>query len=419
MPATLRITRTNGFGRGKTESFDQGSLLLGTDATSQLRFDPAWDRTVSVRHARLVWDSGTWWVEDTSAQGTFLAGRNLTGRERLAPGAVLELGKTGPIIRLDWDPLPEPQAMPVQLVRSFAAATVPAPAAPRPVGNPKKWWLIGGLAAAALVLAGLFVLVRRTSSPDAAFAAIAEDKAEAVALVTIVAEGYAPGGIATAWAIGDHVYATNSHVTEDVQKVLAKGGACFLVINRHPDSKLHVTRAVVHPRYGKDEVSFDGKPMAVPGYDVGLLYTEEKAPKKLRIAPKSELEKVDSGYRIAYLGFPMENMAGGGVNVRNPVATMQSGIVTSATDYWLGKASFASRLLIQHNLASAGGASGSPILNTSGEVVGIHSAGNFVGSIGVSEEGKAVVQRAPSGALVNFAQRIDLLADIWPEYPGR
>ena len=57
-------------------------------------------------------------------------------------------------------------------------------------------------------------------------------------------------------------------------------------------------------------------------------------------------------------------------------------------------------------------ASGSPIFNANGEVVGILSAGNIIGQINL-ETGKPA--RAPSAVLVNFAQRIDVLRDIYPE----
>lgn len=425
MSISLHITRTNGFGRGKTEDFSNATVTLGTDATCSMRFDSTWDRTVSSRHATLKWDGNALWIEDTSAQGTFIDGRKIAGREILKPGAKLELGKTGPVLKLEWEAVPDaatqvqparasvpPAAYPVQ-----NTSPVPVQTTAPDAGNRRNLWIFGGIAAAVLIVIALIFVIRRSGSPDAAFARIAEDQADAVALVVVTADGVPPQGCATAWAIDDHVYATNSHVTELVKMVLSKGGACYLVVNRKPEAKLHVTRAVTHPRYGKDEVSFDGHGMAVAGYDVGLLYTEEKAPKTFKVASRGELEKIDSGYRIAYLGFPMEGMAGGGVNVQNPVATMQSGIVTSATDYWLGKAEFSKRLLIQHNMGAAGGASGSPIFNADGEVVGILSAGNIIGSITANAQGEAEVTRAPSGVMVNFAQRVDLLKDIWDKYP--
>lgn len=424
MSISLHITRTNGFGRGKTENFSSSTLSLGTDATCSMHFDPTWDRTVSPRHATISWDGNALWIEDTSAQGTFIDGRKIAGREKLNQSAKLELGKTGPMLKLEWEAIPEPVTQvqpvsayvqpshaPVYVERNAATAPVPANS------NRHSLWIFGGIAAAVLAALALVFVIRRSGSQDAAFARIAEDHSDAVALVVVTADGVPPQGCATAWAIGDHIYATNSHVTELVKTVLSKRGACYLVINKKPEMKLHVTRAITHPRYGQDEVSFDGHGMAVPGYDVGLIFTEEKAPKTFKVASKGELEKLDSGYRIAYLGFPMEGMAGGGVNVQNPVATMQSGIVTSATDYWLGKAEFSKRLLIQHNMGAAGGASGSPIFNDDGEVVGILSAGNIVGSITANEKGEAEVTRAPSGVMVNFAQRVDILKDILDNYP--
>lgn len=69
---------------------------------------------------------------------------------------------------------------------------------------------------------------------------------------------------------------------------------------------------------------------------------------------------------------------------------------------------------MQHNLGATGGASGSPIFNAKGEIVAILNAGNIIGSVSF-ESGNVV--RAPSSVMVNFAQRVDLLRDIWPDYP--
>jgi S1-C subfamily serine protease len=93
---------------------------------------------------------------------------------------------------------------------------------------------------------------------------------------------------------------------------------------------------------------------------------------------------------------------------------MQSGIITSTTDYWISKAPYEKSLLLAHNLGATGGASGSPIFNNSGEVVGVLSAGNIIGQIDF-RTGKTT--RAPSAVMINFAQRIDLLGDIFPERP--
>jgi len=193
-------------------------------------------------------------------------------------------------------------------------------------------------------------------------------------------------------------------------------GGVFLIINRQPDRKLRVRKTVRHYYYGDEPraLNADGKKAAVPGYDVGLFYTEEKVATVFPVASKSELAKIDSGYRISYFGFSMEEMAGGGVDVHNPVANMQSGIITSATDFWLSKSDFAHRFLLQHNLGATGGASGSPVFNAEGKVVGMLCAVNM--NIEINRQTGLIVQRSPSAAMINFAQRVDLLRDIYPQY---
>src|SRR5262249_42951687 len=58
---------------------------------------------------------------------------------------------------------------------------------------------------------------------------------------------------------------------------------------------------------------------------------------------------------------------------------------------------------IEDSLPSAGGASGSPIFDSHGEVIALLSGGNNISS----KEG-----RIPNAAMVNFAQRVDLLRDL-------
>jgi S1-C subfamily serine protease len=209
--------------------------------------------------------------------------------------------------------------------------------------------------------------------------------------------------------VGEHTFATNGHVAQPVRDALAKGGTAFIIINKNPDQRYKITSAEPHPKFGRKIVNGEGKDPAVPPFDVGLLTVAESLPVRAPLASPDELSRLDSGERIAYLGFPMEGLAGGGVDFRNPVATMQSGIVTSVTDYWMSKADPGQRLLIQHNLGATGGASGSPVFNTKGEVIGILCAGNIIGQIDVATGQET---RAPSGVMINFAQRVDVLNDL-------
>ena len=205
-------------------------------------------------------------------------------------------------------------------------------------------WLVPVLILAVLgAAAGGWFLFGKKGSGD--MAKIASEQSGAVGLVVAVRGNSGPQGIATAWAAAPRVFITNSHVVESVEHALASGSSVFIVINREGEKRLRVTGTRLHPKYGQPLLGFEGKQPAVPAYDVGLLLTESDAPKVFKIATQGELERVDSGYKIGYLGFPMEGMAGGGADMRNPVATMQAGIVTSATDFWLAEADFSNTTL--------------------------------------------------------------------------
>jgi hypothetical protein len=227
---------------------------------------------------------------------------------------------------------------------------------------------------------------------------------------------FEPQPFGTAWAIRHDTFATNSHITEPVIKLLKNGYDVYIVLNKNPRKRYRVVRAISHPRYGEVKRNFDGVRSLGATYDVGLLKIDGKADVTFPLASEDELRKLDAGYRVAYLGFPMEGLVNGNVDVRNPVATMQSGIITAVSDYWQGNSGFENNVLIRHNLGATGGASGSPLFNANGEVVGILNAGNVimqVQKVGQGKQGAVLdVRRTPNAAMVNFGQRVDLINQI-------
>lgn len=249
------------------------------------------------------------------------------------------------------------------------------------------------------------------ANADEALMSYAKKYEQAIGVVVIDAPN-GPVPMATAWGVGPHTFATNSHVTEGVKPYMAKGLPVYVVINKHPNLRFRITKAVTHPRYSSVGQNAAGRDPAGGSYDVGILEVDGNIPAWMPIAPLDELKRIDSGYRVAYLGFPMEEAQGGGVDPRSPVATMQTGIVTSNTDWWLSVGTPETRTLVQHNLSSSGGASGSPVFNAKGQVIALHNSGNY--HQGVKMEGaKAQVSRIKSGLQISYAQRADLLQEIY------
>jgi len=272
-----------------------------------------------------------------------------------------------------------------------------------PAGGKKKHLLLILLLLAMMIigLAAVVLLISRGGNPDNQLLKVAREKAAAIGLVVAVLPD-GSGITATAWAVQNDIYATNAHVVAAVAKIIQDGGQAQVHVNGQPNLRFDVVDAKIHPRYGDSML----------GYDVGFLKIEGRAPRVFPLAAAAELHQLASGYRIAYLGFPSENLLGNNVRVDDPIATMQSGIITAVSDFSLGDSGFQKNQLIRHNLAAVGGASGSPIFNTRGEVVAILNAGNVKTCIAMQSDDNVQVEQTASAALINFAQRIDLLREI-------
>lgn len=90
----------------------RGNLL-----THQLAFDSAFtlgradgcgvqfaDENVSSRHASVVRDQGSWWLEDLgSTNGVFVGGKRIAGKVPLPAGKEIRLGRNGPVILFELE----------------------------------------------------------------------------------------------------------------------------------------------------------------------------------------------------------------------------------------------------------------------------------------------------------------------------
>ena len=330
---------------------------------------------------------------------------------------------------------------------------------PPPVKRSNNGWMILALPVLVVVLAlvffGINAVKNKSGDPASLLSKAAEQYKNAVGLVVITAElengNKVPLPLATAWAFAPDKFATNAHVAnglkdacegakislaesllekhaneagykEDIEAYLAhlgetqgkkiaeqcmkeadkliRGFSVSILINGEYHKSYPVSHVQVHRDYGVATSSFDP--------DVAVLIIDGKHDVAFKLADDDTLGTLKSGEPIAFLGFPMENMHNNNVNVDNPVASMQSGIIVAVSDFEMKDTGPSGNYLIRHNLPSTGGASGSPIFIRNGEVVALLYAGNVIGQ--VQQNGQ--VERAPSAAQINFAVRSDLLNDM-------
>ncbi len=238
---------------------------------------------------------------------------------------------------------------------------------------------------------------------------------ESVYSVQILTSGGAPRSCGSAWSLGNGVLATNAHVAELMddlqpgQQFVARRGSA-------PFDALPIESIELHPGYSSwagfmEEFTPLGPDLSprslISACDVALLRiapesAEALAP-GLSLADDDAMDRLGAGDVIASIAFPSEGLVGGGHDPMKPSSSAQSGHITSLTDYFLSEGGPPSdRHLVQHDLPVAGGASGGVIINGTGQVVGLVSAGNFAA---------VEYQRIPVGG-INFGQRADLVREL-------
>ena len=224
--------------------------------------------------------------------------------------------------------------------------------------------------------------------------------------------------IGTGWVVAAGKLATNAHVAEALLEGALDGR---LVAKRSWSDREELAlspRSVrIHPAYGpwnarlkRTVVRAQQDPDAamnlsfIPVGDLAVIDVEAGATgKPLPLAdPRSSEPKLSE--RVVYLGFPSEGISG------FPTLHAVPGHVTAKTDFFFQRAPWADCHLIHYCGPVVGGASGSPILDRSGRVIGVISAAEH--NTGGSGE------RTSFGFA--YGQRVDLVAELLePEYDLR
>jgi len=199
-------------------------------------------------------------------------------------------------------------------------------------------------------------------------------------------DGLSSGGVGSAFAVNGNLLGTNAHVVESAAETARLGG--WIVVYQHETGYiLDVTAMWIHPEY-----TWEFSP------DVGVIEVDGWMPATLTIADDDTLRSLQVFDSIRLSGFPGELAE---LNLIRPRATMLSGHVTALLPFDLSQATTPeTAMLIQHDMPTTEGTSGSPVVNDSGEVVAVNNSG--------------VVGQGQS----NFAIRADALSELleWVRY---
>jgi hypothetical protein len=226
----------------------------------------------------------------------------------------------------------------------------------------------------------------------------------------------------TASPIAPDALATNAHIVELFEKlgpgekmfVRAPGpnGKAYEVVStrRHPgylafnsflqSDPIYVTSSKSCPKCFPDVLS------GSLSYDVGILQLApgSNAGPVLDIATPAELAALTTGTPLAMAGYPVENIMGSEVQTLGATPNLSLGIITAMTDMFNLPSDPGLRRLIHHNLPITGGSSGSPMVAPNGKLVALNNAMNALSGLRGA--------RIPNAALINYAQRADLLLDL-------
>jgi FHA domain/Trypsin-like peptidase domain len=199
--------------------------------------------------------------------------------------------------------------------------------------------------------------------------------------------------------------ATNGHITYPAAEAL-KAGRNVEVISHGGKHVFPVIAAVSHPQY----INWPGGLIEYQTPDVGILTVRlpvgEYLSNVTELASEEELRKLSPGAQLCYIGFPgWSDYA----SLKKVEPHIYKGGLTRLTTLKEESGDFPNLYLLQHDMASTGGASGSPIFNRDGKVVAIHNSGRTVSAAGPGGH----ITSIPSGPSNGI--RIDLLKDLLRE----
>jgi pSer/pThr/pTyr-binding forkhead associated (FHA) protein len=358
-------------------------------------------RVVSSTHAKLRIYRDHAVLEDLgSTNGIFVDGVRVGEQTNVARHSRIEFGPDGPMVEIINGLEPSTQLH--EAGESDAAAT-------------SRGWslaLFGGVAVLLLVmipvlfLGGLAAILMLFGSAPAKIdqQAIFSKYGNSVYLVCARSPGVPVIPVGTAFPIDSHgLFATNAHVVIGIATLLKKiPDLEFYVVSPGGRVEYKLKDWLAHREYVEGD-------KYTP--DVGVLHADVPENARLLAVPlatDSELRQIEMGSELCYVGYPSLDKDDF-VQLKQIVPRAFRGNVVRLMNLHKEEADFEHAVLLEHNMHSSGGASGSPIFGTCGKVVALHFAGT-----GNIDAGTGIVRHVEAG--IKWGMRADLLRDVLADF---
>jgi pSer/pThr/pTyr-binding forkhead associated (FHA) protein len=417
----MAVRILSGFNSPWSGAFSKDVVTIGRSADADVQLDPHRDTAVATGvHARLIRHDPGWFLEVEHRSGVTVSGLDnaklkLGAGQRVAlhHDCTITLGRNGPLLRLSppsasgadipvtcvSDDSMERQTMvagiPTDLLEGFGTRHVRT--------RMNRFAAVGGLAVLILSVSAWRIASAGRAGP---FGATLKHTKNSVYLLGAKRQDnvFLPCG--TGWSAGDRILATNCHVVDALRGYEDQGCTLYARLPGTDPVDFEIAGMTTHPGWDRfralRDSQFRSKSGAVTrmllAFDVALVRTRDDIGPALPLASAQDIEDLSGGQEIAYVGFPMENLEGFQGNQPPSIAT---GTVTALQDPLGQSAPTDMSIIIQHDLPTLGGSSGSPIFDAAGHVIAINNAGHYIFVGG---------QRIPTG--LRLGQRIDLLRDL-------
>jgi S1-C subfamily serine protease len=409
---------------------------------------------VSWHHARLLLTpEAAYLIDEGSSNGTFLNDQRIAGRTPVKVGDYVQLGKTGPsfqIIEMDLthdvqmsatsippdsvddqgrsaegSGISSPSQATVQTNPATTNASLPAQppkSSPASLSEQNRQMILSlekrnrtiivgtiiGLATLLLIggASGIYFLaftkrqVERQAEQQAEWCnSIYAHHQGSVYYVVIGGPDGSIFDTGTAFAIDRRgKLATNGHIASHVRQALGRQQKVEVI--SQGGQSCSVIQAEYHPEFNADKPNTP---------DIGWLKIQlpqgELLPSAVELASVEDLRKLRPGDPICYIGFP--NWREVGTDPSKITPHVYAGTVTRITTLNEELGEFSNQYLLQHEMATTSGASGSPIFNRNGKVIAIHKAGSTANDMNRSDK-----TTTPAVIDVKTGIRIDLLNEV-------